>query len=260
MLQSRPDPNRFHEFILTRNRPIAMHSSFRGFPGAAFLGAFVFIVNAFPWVSIPQNRPLGAAEIGVDNVRGSDLQAISDGQRIQAPYRTLQRAIDHAILGDRIKLIPTGQPYRECVSINTRNDFSTPDFPLVIDGNGATLDGTRPLGVLDWSAIGADLFELKVRSPGHDLTIVGYRLDGINCHDLVSNVRFENIVAADNGRSGISVGGASRVLLANSKLADNGDSQVRVEGQSLLELSNVTLNDDVSQAIDRAGGRVIELR
>jgi len=93
-----------------------------------------------------------------------------------------------------------------------------------------------------------------------NLNVVGYRLDGINCHDLVVNVRFENVVSADNGRSGISVGGASRVVLANSRLAGNGDSQARAEGQSLLELSNVNIDADVSKAIDRVGGRVIESR
>lgn len=308
-----------------------MHAPFRGFPVAAILAFIHWVTPGLPFTSLSLQRPAIAAELEVDNLRGSDLQANTGGQRLQAPYRTIQRAIDHAIVGDTIKLRVTGQPYRECVSINTRNDLGTRDFPLIIDGNGATLDGTKPLGVLDWTAMGGDLFEMNFRSPGYvkilaasdqpipenlghltelstlepfqyarnsgsvffktrpgdlprayglrvsaeqtgltlydvsdivirNLNIVGYRLDGINCHDLVDNVRFENVVSTDNGRSGISVGGASRVVVANSRLAGNGDSQARTEGQSLLELSNVNIDADVSKAIDRAGGRVIESR
>jgi len=331
MLQFRPDRNSFYEFTSSRNRPTAMHAPFRGFPVAALICFIHWLASGLLFALVILERPVMATELEVDNLRGSDLQANTGGQRLQAPYRTLQRAIDHAIVGDTIKLRVTGEPYRECVSINTRNDFGARDFPLIIDGNGATLDGTKPLGVLDWRAVGGDLFELKFRSPGYvkilaasdqptpenlghltelstlepfqyarnsgsvyfktrrgdvprdyglrvsaeqtgltlydvsdivirNLNVVGYRLDGINCHDLVVNVRFENVVSADNGRSGISVGGASRVVLANSRLAGNGDSQARAEGQSLLELSNVNIDADVSKAIDRVGGRVIESR
>jgi len=287
------------------------------------------------------NEPLGClrtpagqangAELVVDNLRGSDVQAKNDGIRTQSPYKTLQRAINNAIMGDSIRLVETGQPYRECVSINTNNALGTAYFPLIIEGSGVTLDGTRPLGVLDWSAMGADLFELNFRSPGYvkflaasdqptpenlghvselsqlkpfqygrntgsvffksrpgetpqgyglrvsaeqtgltlydvgnliirNLNVVGYRLDGINCHDLVNNVRFENLVVTHNGRSGISVGGSSQVLVINSSAASNGESQVRTEGQSLLELSNVKIDDTLAQGIDRAGGRVVEVR
>jgi hypothetical protein len=272
-----------------------------------------------------------AVELVVDNVRGSDLQGPPQGARTSTPYRTIQRAVEHASVGDTISIRNTGEPYRECVSINSNHQLGTPIFPLIIEGNGATLDGTRPLGVLDWTAIGQDLFELNVRSPGHvtliaaddqphpenlghrtdlsalqplqyarnlgavffrarpgevpqayglrvgieqsgltlydvshivirNLNVVGFRLDGINCHDLVSEVRFENIVSEKNGRSGISVGGASQVVLQTGRLRQNIQSQARSEGWGKLELIDVAIEPGAAKAIDQAGGRVVESR
>jgi len=283
----------------------------------------IFIIQVF--------SSAGGDQLVVDNLRGSDLQSPGDGQRFQAPYRTIQRAIDHAVSGDTIAIRETGEPYRECVSINTNNNLGTPDFPLIIEGNGVTLDGTRGLGILDWDLIGNDVFELKVPSPGYvkilaapdqpipenrghvsnlgslkpfqyarssgtvyfkarrgdrpvayglrvsseqtgltlydvsnivirDLKVDGYRLDGINCHDLVENVTLENVTLTNNGRSGLSIGGASRVQCVDSSASGNGESQVRTEGQSTLELFNVKVVAGDAKAIDRAGGQVIEKR
>jgi hypothetical protein len=271
-----------------------------------------------------------AAELEVDNVRGNDLQDVGN-ERTRTPFRTIQRAIQTAVIGDVIRVRKTNQPYRECVSLSTNHQLGTSDFPLVIDGGGATLDGSQALSVVDWTARGNDLFELKVPSPGYvrifaapdqpvpenlgsmtdlkqlqplqyarnsgavffrtrpgdvpqayglsvskeqtgitlydvsnivirNFTVTGYRLDGINCHDLVNNVSLENIVAIENGRSGISVGGASQILLRGSSLRGNGKAQLRAEGQSLVELLDTKIEADDSEAIERAGGRVIEKR
>jgi len=270
-----------------------------------------------------------AAEIVVDNRLGSDLQTPNDGLRLQKPYRTITRAIRDAVLGDSITIRKTDEPYREGVSINGNHSLGTTEFPLVINGGGITLDGTRPLGSTDWDAMGRDIFEMTFRSPGHvkilaaagqptpenrgrvenldllqpfqfarksgsiyfktrrgdrptmyglrasaeqtgltlydvsniiirDMTIVGYRLDGINCHDRVDNVQFENVVSRDNGRSGISVGGASTVTARGCTFAANEDSQIRAEGNGVLHLFDVKTDAEVATAIDRAGGRVVE--
>lgn len=295
-----------------------MQSSFRGF-------SLVFTFLAFAALS-----PVISAELEVDNVRGNDLQDIVN-ERGRTPYRSIQRAVQSAILGDTIRVRKTDQPYRECISINTNHQLGTLDFPLIIDGGGATLDGSQALSVIDWNAHGNDLFELNLRSPGHvrilaapdqpvpenlgsltdltklqplqyarnsgaiffrtrpgdvpqayglrvtkeqtgitlydvsnlvirNFTVTGYRLDGINCHDLVDNVLLENITAVDNGRSGISVGGASQITLQSSTLRGNGKAQLRAEGQSLVELVNNKIESDTSEPIERAGGRVIESR
>ena len=283
------------------------------------------------WLMIQTDCGSIAAELEVDNLRGSDKQSPQRGEQTRSPYRTIQRAVDHATIGDTISIRNTGEPYRECVSINSNHLLGTAGFPLIIDGNDVTLDGTKPLGALDWSANGRDLFELNVRSPGYviilarsdqpmpenlghvadlstlqplqyarnsgsiyfraragdvpqtyglrvgveqtaltlydvsnivirNLNVTGYRLDGINCHDLVTDVRFENIVVEKNGRSGISVGGASQVVFQNGKLQHNGQSQARAEGRGRLELISVTIEPDNAKSIDQAGGRVVESR
>jgi Right handed beta helix region len=268
-------------------------------------------------------------ELEVDNVRGSDLQPPSTGPGIRPPYRTIQRAIGDAVMGDTIRLVKTSEPYRECIAINSSHSLGTASFPLVIEGSGATLDGTRALSSLDWTAEGRDLFELKRPSPGYvrliaapdqpapenlgrltDLTplqplqyarrngsiflrvrpgdvpqayglrmseeqtgitlydtshiiirnleVIGFRLDGINCHDLVNDVRLENVNAQQNGRSGISVGGASQIVIVGGRLNDNGKAQLRVEGQSLVEFSQTKIEAGDSTAIEKAGGRAVE--
>ncbi|MGV3484731.1 MAG: right-handed parallel beta-helix repeat-containing protein [Planctomycetaceae bacterium] len=291
-----------------------------------------FLVPAF--AAILLGMPSGASravELEVDNRQGSDLQSAATGLATRSPYRTIQRAIEHASLGDVIRVRNTGEPYHESISIHSNHRLGAPGFPLVIEGGGATLDGTQPLGVLDWAAMGRDLFELQLRSPGYatilaaddqplpeylghvkdlssleplqyarsngsiffrvrrgdvpqiyglrlgvqqtgltlydvshivirDLNVVGYRLDGINCHGLVTDVRFENVVAEKNGRSGISVGGASQVLMERSRLQNNGESQARVEGHSLLELNQVQIEAGKAKAIEQDGGRVTERR
>ena len=282
-------------------------------------------------IMVPSQCGLSAAELEVDNLRGSDLQTRENNGQTRTAYLTIQRAIDHASIGDTIRIRNTSKPYRECVSINSNHQLGTTIYPLIIEGSGATLDGSKPLGTLDWHALGKDLFELKARSPGYirllaesdqpvpenlgkvvdlaelkplqygringsiffcakpgevpqsyglrgsveqtgitlydtsnivirDLKVVGYRLDGINCHDLVNNVRFENIVAAENGRSGFSIGGASKVIIKGGELRGNGESQIRSEGQSETELVGVKIEAGKTKAIDQSSGRVFESR
>ncbi len=270
-----------------------------------------------------------AADLEVDNVRGSDRQSRVSGQKDRTAYKTISRAVADAAVGDKIVIRKTGTPYRECVSISTNHRLGTLDFPLIIEGNDATLDGTQPLSVDNWSTSGRDLFELNRRSPGfvtilaasdqpipenigqladlsklqpfqyarnngsiffkvrrgdvpqtyglrlgveqtgltlydvsniviRNLNISGYRLDGINCHSLVTDVRFENVVVEYNGRSGISVGGASQVAFKAGKLEHNGQSQARAEGYSRLELIGTAIEPGKAMSIDQVGGRVSE--
>ncbi|QEG38871.1 right-handed parallel beta-helix repeat-containing protein [Roseimaritima ulvae] len=90
-----------------------------------------------------------------------------------------------------------------------------------------------------------------------NLTVRGFRLDGINAHDRASEVRLKNVTTIENGRSGVSVGGASRVRLEASASKGNGVAQLRTEGRSQLTLQNVTADATTAPAIDRDGGRVI---
>lgn len=79
-----------------------------------------------------------------------------------------------------------------------------------------------------------------------DLTIQGFQLDGINCHDLALHSKVFGTTLRGNGRSGISVGGASRLLVGSCVIGNNGKSQIRVEGQSrtTVQQSDLVKNEN----------------
>lgn len=91
-----------------------------------------------------------------------------------------------------------------------------------------------------------------------DLTIRGYWLDAINCHDNVRRTDLVRIEAAHNGRSGISIGGASRVRIDTCTAAGNGQAQVRVEGYTIVQLIDNVLDPASAPAVIREGGRVVQ--
>jgi hypothetical protein len=63
-----------------------------------------------------------------------------------------------------------------------------------------------------------------------DLVVQGFQQDGINAHELVTGCELVRVECRANGRSGISVGGVSRVTITDSSCYDNGRAQLRVEG------------------------------
>ncbi|MEX0824967.1 MAG: right-handed parallel beta-helix repeat-containing protein [Pirellulaceae bacterium] len=90
-----------------------------------------------------------------------------------------------------------------------------------------------------------------------DLTVRGYRIDGINAHDRATGVRLINVTCLENGRSGVSVGGACHVRLESSRLYGNGVAQVRTEGRSELTVSDVEVDSTSAPELIRDGGRVV---
>ena len=90
-----------------------------------------------------------------------------------------------------------------------------------------------------------------------DLTIQGFQLDGVNAHDLVSNARIDSSTLRGNGRSGASVGGASRFKIQSCLIGNNSHAQVRTEGFSRTELIDCDLvEDDGTWRIKREGGKL----
>jgi hypothetical protein len=92
-----------------------------------------------------------------------------------------------------------------------------------------------------------------------NLVIQGFQVDGVAASDGVRDARLENVTARANGRSGVSVAGASMIELADCLLEGNGDSQLRSEdfGQTYLRASR--LIGDTAPAVAAFGGRVVEL-
>jgi hypothetical protein len=90
-----------------------------------------------------------------------------------------------------------------------------------------------------------------------DLNVRGFWIDGVNCHDNVRGAVLTRIKASDNGRSGFSVGGASRVRIDSSTAAGNGAAQLRTEGYCTVELQGNQLDPATAPAIAKKGGTII---
>lgn len=104
--------------------------------------------------------------------------------------------------------------------------------------------------------VGITLYEVK-NVIVQDLTIQGFHLDGVNAHDGARQVDLVGLVCRGNGRSGISVGGASRVRIEGCLVGDNGLAQLRTEGFSHTSVINCDLIDQPhAPALLREGGEV----
>jgi hypothetical protein len=91
-----------------------------------------------------------------------------------------------------------------------------------------------------------------------DLNLRGYWLDGVNCHDNVRRTDLVRITATHNGRSGLSIGGSSRVRLDTCTAAGNGQAQVRVEGYTIVQMVDNVLDATSAPAVLREGGRIVQ--
>src|SRR5262245_37529184 len=222
-----------------------------------------------------------ARDIYVNNVGGDDRRGgalpVSQGEA-GGPCQTIAKALRIARPGDHIIIANTGHPYRGCISVQGGRHSGTGNFPLVIEGNGATLDGRVSLADAQWEYIASNVFRTRPALMSYqqlflgdavakrrfmensvfprleplewcltdgwiyfrveegklpqsydlsccgmtvgitlydvtdvivrDLVVRGYQLDGVNCHDTVRRSDLVGLTCTDNGRSGISIGGA----------------------------------------------------
>jgi hypothetical protein len=103
--------------------------------------------------------------------------------------------------------------------------------------------------------VGITLYEVR-NVVIRDVIVQGFQLDGINSHDGVSDTVLRNVTCRGNARSGISIGGASRVRIENCLAGDNGTAQIRTEGYSHTQIVDCELLDNSAPAIHREGGEV----
>jgi hypothetical protein len=245
-----------------------------------------------------------ARDVYVSNVAGNDRYdgSSAGAESDSGPVRSLDRALRLVDRGGRVVLANTGEPYREIISLSDVHHRGYPDRPLVISGNGATLDGTVTAAPGAWRYENDNIFSFQPRRlayqqlfrdgrplphvraasflgsrvglpPLHwtlltdriafrveegrlpeqydlrhaglqtgitlyntqyvrieDLVVQGFQQDGINAHELVAECELVRVECRANGRSGISVGGVSRVSIIDSNCYDNGRAQLRVEG------------------------------
>ena len=79
-----------------------------------------------------------------------------------------------------------------------------------------------------------------------NLTVRGFKLDGINAHDNAMDCVLYDVTAVANGRSGIAINGASRVKVVESKAHSNAIVQLRCDDWSTTELIDSELKAETS--------------
>lgn len=89
-----------------------------------------------------------------------------------------------------------------------------------------------------------------------NVVVQGFAFDGVNAHDNAFNVQLEGVTALSNGRSGFSIGGASRVRLVGCEAAGNHRAQLRSEGYCRVRHSDCTFDATAAPAIEKAGGEI----
>ena len=89
-----------------------------------------------------------------------------------------------------------------------------------------------------------------------NLIIQGFQLDGINARDNVRGCQLINVECRANGRSGISVGGCSRVEVIDSHSYDNGRVQFRIEEYARADLRRCDLGDESAPSWEILGGKL----
>jgi hypothetical protein len=89
-----------------------------------------------------------------------------------------------------------------------------------------------------------------------NLTVQGYRIDGVSAPDAAEVVRLEKVVSRVNGRSGLSAGGTSKVIAIDSQMVDNGAMAVRMEGFCKMRLAGCLLAPQAK--VERRGGTLMQ--
>lgn len=92
----------------------------------------------------------------------------------------------------------------------------------------------HPVGITLFSVTGVEI---------SDLTVQGYQVDGISAPDDVSDVVITGSVLRGNARSGVHIGGASRVLVEACLVGDNGKAQVHCTDYCRVQIVNCDLVD-----------------
>lgn len=110
------------------------------------------------------NSVATARNLYVDNVGGDDLfdgLAAQREDQKRGPNQTIWRALKSARPGDRIVLAKTDVPYHESISLVGSRLSGYGLRPLVIEGNGAALDGSRPVPFDAWKFVSGDVFRFQ---------------------------------------------------------------------------------------------------
>jgi hypothetical protein len=113
-------------------------------------------------------RPAAARDIFVDNISGDDKNTglSAQGQAdTTGPVHSIAKALRLATSGDRIVLAKSSQPYRECIAlVGNRHSAAARLLPFILDGNGATLDGSAPIPADGWTHYRDNIFRFRPKT------------------------------------------------------------------------------------------------
>lgn len=84
-----------------------------------------------------------------------------------------------------------------------------------------------------------------------DLVVQGYQRDGVNVHDGVLDASLGGLTLRGNGRSGISIGGSSQVVVEGCLLGDNGQAQAIIDGPSTVGFKGCSILEKTAPGIVR---------
>jgi hypothetical protein len=89
-----------------------------------------------------------------------------------------------------------------------------------------------------------------------DLTVQGFQVDGISLYNSARRVTLSNVTCRGNGRSGVSVGGASFATIEASLLGNNGQAQLLALPYSETHVRNSHLLSNSAPGLVDQSGRV----
>jgi hypothetical protein len=105
-----------------------------------------------------------ARDVHVSNMAGDDRSDGSAARAVAArvgPVHSIAKALRLARPADRIIIANTGQPYREALSLVGSRHGGSVLGPLVIEGQGATLDGSVSIPDDQWEHVADDVFAYR---------------------------------------------------------------------------------------------------
>jgi hypothetical protein len=204
-------------------------------------------IDRFPFVIVGN----GATLDGTMSLEGADWEYVG-----QDTFRTRPPLMSHQ------QLFLDGQPA-------ARNQPADPKYPKLAAREWCLVDGwiyfRVDQGKLPESynlsccgeQVGITLYDVHDVIV-EDLVLRGFQLDAVNCHDNVRRTDLVRLTTTNNGRSGISIGGASRVRIDTCTSAGNGEAQVRLEGYCIVELLDNVLDAGTAPGVVREGGRIVQ--
>lgn len=182
-------------------------------------------------------------------VRGNG--AVLDGSEPVAPG-------DWEPLGEGLwRLDPKGKHWFQLIRgadavTETKHDTSA-GRPLPASGSWSSWKGSIYYRALPDELPPLEPYRLAIKEAGiffygvhdvvvQDLTVRHFRLDGVNAHDQAYRVLLRNVVSEKNGRSGVFVGGSSKLVLSGGATNDNREASLLIKEQASADVREMKLD------------------